>query len=147
MGFWLDKWMVARGQLNLVFGKDMPPMPVPDSAGRPTVRSLTTTEFGTWANMLLQQAGLGGEKSVSSHSCKATLLSYASKFGLPHQDRLVLGYHTGGLSTMLGYSRDSSVRPLQLLDEMLLAIRTQKFFPDANRSNRFPDSTPVPVIV
>ena len=45
---------------------------------------------------------------LSSHSCKATLLSFAAKFGMPEQDRRTLGYHLErGTATVKAHARDS----------------------------------------
>ena len=141
-GDWIAAWLECRKSLGLEFGDGYPRMPVPDNCGRPTVRALSSSEFGAWANWLLDKAGLLGDRQrVSSHSCKCTCLSFAAKRGASHSDRLVLGYHSSGLSAVLGYSRDAAVRPMQVLGEILKAIRDKRFDPDAGRAERFSEPT------
>ena len=74
---------------------------------------------------------------TTSHSLKCTCLSFAAKFGISHQDRLVLGghAHTGRMADV--YARDAMARPLRLLSEVLEAIRVGTFLPDAHRAGRF----------
>ena len=50
--------------------------------------------------------------SESLHSCKCTVLSYAAKRGLPHDERLVLGHHAHQGRMADVYARDAEARPL-----------------------------------
>jgi hypothetical protein len=89
-------------------------MPAPDMDGEPTIRPLTTTEFGKWIRMILDRDDLlTPDARVSSHSCKATMLSYLAKFGASIPDREILGGHTGRMKSVLTYSRDSLAAPLR----------------------------------
>jgi phosphotransferase system IIA component len=73
----------------------------------------------------------------TSHSFKATALSYLAKYGCSFEDRLALGYHVDQVRMALRYSRDGASRPLRVLETCLTDIRTGKFRPDVTRSGRF----------
>ena len=103
-------------------------MPAPDKSGAPTVRALGSDEAGAWLQELLP--GREGLRTTS-HSLKATLLSFAAKRGLTHIDRLALGGHYHGAHMSDVYARDALARPLT-------EIRLGKFLPDSGRAARFP---------
>lgn len=89
----IEPCMAAREKLGA--GRHHPPMPAPSVEGNATMRPLDTSECGTWLRLLL---GLDSdlsksERRATSHSLKATMLSFAAKRGLSHHDRLVLGHH------------------------------------------------------
>ena len=131
---WGRAWMRAWAQIHeSTIASEFPPMPAPDSDGLPTVRALDSDEAATWVAELLS---LEGERCVTSHSFKATLLSYAAKRGLAHQDRLVMGHHVQEAKMADQYSRDAAARPLRLVQNLLREIRLKRFFPDASRAGR-----------
>jgi hypothetical protein len=73
--------------------------------------------------------------AVSSHSLKATPLSWLSKFGTKKAARKILGYHVVSKdATMDAYSRDLIAAPLRELEDVMYQIRTGRFRPDATRS-------------
>lgn len=75
---------------------------------------------------------------VSSHSLKATGLSWASKFGVPEFDRAVLGRHSSTTSSATAiYSRDLSGASVRKFETVLKAIFNKTFLPDAPRSAYF----------
>ena len=138
---WADQWLSCRKTLDLEVGK-LPVMPAPNSEGEATKRPLSTSEMKLWAIHLLQRAGHDlGNRRISSHSCKTTMLSYASKFGLPWEDRLILGGHVGHLRSAVTYSRDALAGPLRKLSTMIEAICLGRFMPDNTRSGRFLQGT------
>ena len=135
---WVESWLECRDELGISFDLKHPTMPAPDSVGKPTMRPLSTDEMKQWVAALLGRFGLLAEgRRLTSHSCKCTLLSWASKFGIAWDDRLVLGGHVGHLRSAITYSRDAMSRPLQMVEEMLTAIRRGTFKPDETRSGRF----------
>ncbi|CAE7226391.1 unnamed protein product [Symbiodinium sp. CCMP2592] len=106
--------------------------------GMPTIRSLDSDEAGDWARLLLfGSKEVRPERRVSSHSCKCTCISFATKFGASPEELLLLGYHTGDFKMPLTYGRDSAAPTLILLNRVLLAIRQGTFKPDCTRSGRF----------
>ena len=129
---WVAQFMKARSDLCL--GDEHPFMPAPDRSGFPTVRALDTDEAGDWLKLVLDDRS---ELRTTSHSLKATFLSFAAKYGLSHQDRLVLGGHAHSGKMADVYGRDAMARPLRMLSEVIEAIRREEFFPDANRAGRF----------
>ena len=132
---WLSSFMSVRTLLGIEFDKGFPCMPAPDKSGAPTVRALGSDEAGAWLQELLP--GREGSRTTS-HSLKATLLSFAAKRGLTHIDRLALGGHYHGAHMSDVYARDALARPLRLLAGMLTEIRLGKFLPDSGRAARFP---------
>ena len=67
---------------------------------------------------------------ITSHSAKASMLSWACWAGIPPADRSTLGYHkVQGQSSMRAYSRDALLHPLHQLMMMLAAYRCGKFKP------------------
>ena len=88
-------------------------MPAPNGEGDPTVRPLSTSELGKWVRMILDRHGLlHDEAKITSHSCKAPLLSFLAKYGASIPDREILGGHTGRMKSVLTYSRDALAAPL-----------------------------------
>ena len=72
---------------------------------------------------------------VSSHSLKATTLSWAARFGLSPAVRSLLGRHSSCLNeTFAVYSRDLLVGPVAELQRMIDSIANDEFFPDLQRS-------------
>ena len=94
-------------------------------------RPLETSEInGFLCNVL----GLEQDKRASSHSLKATTLSWSSRFGLEEDARVLLGHHEHPSKPLAVYSRDMLSRPLKLYESMLLSVRMGAFQPDTSRS-------------
>ena len=137
-GNWVEQFIKVRVSLGLRDPPHGPIMPAPDRQGMLTVRSLDSDEAGAWVRLLLfgSTSALEGRR-VSSHSCKCTCISFATKFGCSPDQLLLLGYHTGDFKMPLTYGRDSAAPTLLLLSKVLLAIRKGSFKPDCTRSGRF----------
>ena len=116
---------------------EFPLTPAPHSKQEPTKRPLSFSEAGSWMRSLLRIDHSDKSPKFTSHSLKATMLSYAAKRGCTFEDRLSLGYHTQPLRVALTYSRDGASRPLRVLMEILREIRAKQFMPDDSRSGRF----------
>lgn len=135
---WASSWKSARESLGIDDLSQFPLMPAPGESGEALVRPLTTTEAGGWINLVIQQhTSEVMAIKYTSHSLKATCLSYLAKFGASFEDRLALGYHVDQIRMALRYSRDGASRPLRILEECLKAIREKRFMPDETRSGRF----------
>ena len=143
---WIGSWMDARATVGIQDG--YPPMPAPSVEGKPTVRPLGTDECGAWLRLLLQMNPVASQNEVriTSHSCKCTILSYAAKRGLPHDERLVLGHHAHQGRMADVYARDAEARPMRMMEELLNEIRSKRFFPDESRAGRLVDVSAVDVI-
>ena len=134
--------------LGLSLPPDGPLFPAPAADGSATVRSLDTDEAGRWLRTLLfGSPALLGERRVSSHSFKATMLSYAAKRGVSVDVRLMLGYHSTPHRMALVYARDPAARTILVLEELLSEIRDKKFLPDATRGGRIVKSRPATVLI
>lgn len=80
---------------------------------------------------------------LGTHSYKATLLSWASEWGMAHGPRRLLGYHSEGKDkSLLTYSTNGLAGPLRLLCNMLNDVKSGAFLPDSTRSGRFPIENP-----
>ena len=136
---WIEEWVNVRRAIGVDFEKGHPTMPAPQVDGKPGTRPLRSEEMKQWTHILLDDMQIDfSDRRITSHSCKCTLLSWASKRGLPCEDRMILGGHTMAFKSAMVYSRDSLGRPLRLLERMLMEVRCNAFIPDANRSGRFP---------
>ena len=108
-------------------------------------RRMTTAEGSYWLKDLLTMTGMTeGEASLySTHSLKATILSWAAKsstFGW--QERLVLGHHLDEETKMaVVYSRDAIAAVMVKVLRMLETIRQGIFDPDASRAERIAMAT------
>ena len=99
-----------------------------------------TQEFANKLRDLLVRLGFEPEAlaTIGSHSLKVTCLAWSAKFGVAKEQRRLLGYHLApGDRTLEAYSRDSMAAPLRCLDEVLCAIFSRDFDPDATRSGNF----------
>ena len=131
---WGEPWLAARNVLGIEDLRRFPLMPAPDASGDATIRPVSTSEASSWLEHLLTKThGKLLGKRYTSHSLKATMLSYLAKRGVPFEDRLALGYHFF-LRMALTYSRDGASRPLAVLCDMLAEIRKGVFSPDVTRS-------------
>ena len=135
-GNWGEMWCKCRRELGIHDLQNFPLMPAPNSDHEPTERPLSSTEAGSWMRALLKVDCANKAVRYSSHSLKATCLSYAAKRGLSFEDRLSLGYHTQNLKMALVYSRDGASRPLRVLEALLKEIRNKTFNPNDTRSGR-----------
>lgn len=94
------------------------------------------------------------DPALSSHSLKATALSWAAKAEIPREQRRILGRHSSTVQCADSYySRDISIGPVNSLLKVINMIRDGSFQPDASRANYFPAgatksaSTPVHVVM
>ena len=79
---WVSNWLAARDLLQAPLSEGYPIMPAPNTAGEATKRPITTKEVAEWIRLLLRRGGIAlGERRISSHGAKATILSYLAKYG------------------------------------------------------------------
>ena len=85
------------------------------------------------------------DENLTSHSLKATALSWAAKAEVPREQRRVLGRHAAAVQgSDTFYSRDLCVGPVNSLQKVVAMIRDRIFNPDASRSNYFAGSAHLP---
>ena len=111
---------------------ERPLLPAPSSSGW-SRRSVTSSEASAWLRALLDTHGTGGG-DISTHSLKATLLSWCTKVGLDKDICSILGHHSTGKHSAETYSRDLVAAPLRQLDEVIRKVRVGLFLPDLTRS-------------
>ena len=133
---WAIAWLKARERSLLEFCS-MPTMPAPCSGGSWTNRSIEPGESAAWTRELLATyGGVSAMRTVrpSTHSCKATLLAWACKFGIDKDFRRILGHHLDSQEvSILTYSRAAMDIPLEKVVQMISAINEGSFDPDCSR--------------
>lgn len=145
---WAKTYLELRETAGLCLPQETPgPMLVaPSKYGedRWTDRYLTSQEGSAFLKLffhddLVQQRG----SRLTSHSCKATGISWCAKYGTSEEDRAVLGRHSTVLkgSTAL-YSRDLVSAALRSFQMVINQIYEATFNPDAGRSGMI---TPKPL--
>jgi len=136
---WAQAWLRARKEAGLSAEEDGTLVPARSANGW----SKASADIGEANSVLrgfLLRLGVQGPdaRRHSTHSCKATLLSWASKHGMRGELRRLLGGHAKPKERMvLEYSRDALAPALHALTLLLADIRVGRFSPDADRSGRF----------
>ena len=100
-------------------------------------RSTISAEASDMLRFFIQDPDASHSSSVdakTSHSLKATLLVWASRYGMDENSRTLLGHHALPGDSLACYSRDMLARPLRKLDKMIADVRTRRFVPDTTRS-------------
>ena len=134
---WAHTWLDLRTEANLVMGGSLPVMPSVLATGTFSKFPLDSSSASKWLKELLVRAGFSREEvaGISSHSLKATALSWTAKYGLSRETRQILGYHrVQGAQSALHYSRDEQAGPLQYLQTCYDEITAGTFNPDSTRS-------------
>ena len=134
---WVPTWLELRDEAGLNGRPPHPMLPSPQLGGGWSPVPLAVGAAGDWMRSLLKIESVARDRAAT-HSCKATFLSMAAKFGMDYDSRRFLGYHSEGKDrSLLTYSRDAMSAPLRKLVSMITAIRDRRFFLDANRSGYF----------
>ena len=137
---WLATYLALRKELGLPeFNKNEPSFPLILTSGKFGKLPLTSSQAGEWIRSILDQNNVGRSfVRVTSHSFKATCLSWCAKGGLSQADRCILGYHVSNSNqSMLHYSRDEQASPLRGLKNIIKLIKEGVFKPDNTRSGYF----------
>eukprot|EP00435_Cladocopium_sp_Y103_P065902 s490_g28.t1 len=137
-----SNWAVEYLALRKRAGLELPleehgPMmraPLNDAATQWSSRPLSSEEGSAFLRGVLK-APKTASRRLSTHSMKSTILSWASKYGLPDSSRAVLARHVSSVATATAvYSRDLLSPVLREMDSMLTSMRTGLFHPDRTRS-------------
>ena len=139
---WIPCWLDLRKKIfgDHREGEQMPMLPSPAAGGGWTKLPLSVGAGSQWLRSLLSKVPHTSSIPLGTHGCKATVLSWASKWAMAHGPRRLLGYHSSGRDkSMLTYSRDGISGPLRLMVRMLNDIKSGAFIPDSTRSGRFRD--------
>ena len=141
---WIEIWWQNRMEAGLPVQGDLkgPIMPAPLAKGEGwTCRPLTSAEV---SKILREFLELPHDVLLSSHSMKATLLSWCAKANVPKEQRRLLGRHSSAVVDADSiYSRDIMYTPLDAMDKVLAAICEGRFMPDAPRSQYWPLAEPI----
>lgn len=133
---WCIKWEM---QLTDLQPETIMPA-VSEVTGDFLARHITTAEANIWLKEVLVRIGLTVSEAAkfSTHSCKATVPTWAGKFGgFSMDERRLLTHHMDGNSMMpLTYSRDNLTALHSRIFRMLTAIRNSEFDPDASNAAR-----------
>ena len=141
---WLKAWESARGASGASRSKFLMPA---DSAGNDEWldRAMTTAEGSLWLRDILVSTGMDATEAeaFSTHSLKATCLSWAAKAGsLSPEELLLMGHHSPqGEKSRLVYSRDALADVMVKLWRVVDSIRKGHFEPDASRAKRIAMAT------
>ena len=141
-GSWGTAWLAHRRAAGLRADVDGTILPAYIRGVGWSSVAYTTAEFAAAFRGCLLRAGasLSDLENIGAHSLKASMLSWAAKFGVSLEARRLLGYHvSAGDKSALVYSRDAMAGPLRMLDEVIVAVRAGTFVPDLTRSGRFVD--------
>ena len=141
---WAPAWVELRKEMGLCAQRDgcLVPAIMPD--GSFAKRRLRSGELLAWmASYLKRVRALRPGQRLGSHSGKATLLSWAAKYGVDKSTRRDLGYHIARKNRSVhAYSRDYQTAPLRRLAVVLKAVDEKEFDPDCTRSGRFKRKQP-----
>ena len=140
---WASAWQANRKQWRLAHEGDITNDPLlPEMAADGTLLpcNMGAARASSWLRALLarnEQVNADSLLAISTHSLKATLLSWAAKCGMDTLERTILRYHSTGVNTStLSYSRDAMAGPLRSRQNLIRSVRMQKFNPDDTRSGR-----------
>lgn len=134
---WAKVYLELLHEAGIEMAEDKPLMPTPTVGGWGSL-PLTAEAAAAWLRALLTTAGVDSREAAAlgTHSCKATMLSWAAKAGVPKEFRSTLGYH-GPRGSVEVYSRDEQAEALRRMDSVVDDIVSQKFCPDSTRSGYY----------
>jgi hypothetical protein len=139
---WWKIWQQLREAEGLIVKAGTAFFPAPKVSGGWCQRALSAGEASVWVREIFSVHDVPCP-DLSSHGCKATLLSWCAKYGLDPSVRLALGYHKGASTdTLLHYSRDALSGPLAQLNMVVSEVVAGEFCPDNNRAFYFPGTLP-----
>ena len=147
---WVDAYMTLRDKANLSSpSKDPAPMlPAPEAGPgfQWSVRAVESREANVFLKDLCKALGFDvSVRRITTHSMKATCLSWCAKMGVPKEDREVLARHQSAIagSTPL-YRRDVISASLRKLSHVLEMIAAKQFEPDKTRSGMLTPAAATP---
>jgi hypothetical protein len=141
-GSWAAEWIALRAAVGLEASRDGALFLAVDGGGHFSRAKRTTAAMSAILRELLVAVGApssdGRAPCATSHSCKATALSWAAKAGLRPGSRRLLGGHAKPKDlSMLEYSRDALAPVLRELTAVYAEIVAGTFDPDSTRSGRY----------
>ena len=140
---WALKWVEIAQAHGPEWGPGKPLLPAPVEGGGWQDSPVSVEVGARWLRNLLRRTGQDASsvRSLGTHSLKATCLSWAAKWGVDRDTRLIMGYHSSSRSkSEVVYGRDNVAPALRVLDTIVESVSVGKFVPDATRSGMFPNS-------
>ena len=142
---WIQAWISNRKACGLptsgIVDGALMPAPLMGDSVQWLKRPLAPGEISGILKNFLKSS----DENLTSHSLKATALSWAAKAEVPREQRRVLGRHAAAVQgSDTFYSRDLCVGPVNSLQKVVAMIRDRIFNPDASRSNYFAGSAHLP---
>ena len=141
---WAKSWQESRLRWSLECAgtvESSPIIPAIASNGDLLPASLSSAEVTRWLRSILSEMSDACQDNIlriSSHSLKATLLSWTAKVDVGWDNQTLLGYHSLGVNrSSLNYSRDALSGPLRRLVDVLSLVSSGRFDPDDTRSGRW----------
>ncbi|CAE7356501.1 unnamed protein product [Symbiodinium sp. CCMP2456] len=134
---WGRVWMRKRALAGLQNSSVI--MPAMSPGGNFLERAMTAAEGSLWLRELLHLQGFTGDlEQFSSHSLKATALSWTAKSGtMTYEERLTQGHHCSPKHGMaLLYSRDALAEIIVKVAKVVSAVSRGVFSPDFPRAER-----------
>ena len=141
---WIHLWWENRTGAGLPVSGCLrgPLLPAPSESDVGwTMRPVTSTEI---SNILKVFLSCPDDRFLTSHSLKVTTLSWCSKGGVSKEHRRLLGRHSSAVVDADSiYARDLMYDPVESLDRIMSAICEGRFYPDAPRSQYWPQREPL----
>jgi hypothetical protein len=139
-GLHLNPWCI-KWEMQLKAMQPETIMPAfSEVSGQFLKRRIATAEANLWLREVLVRSGLTPVQAAkySTHSCKATIPTWAGKFGgFSMDERRMLTHHMDANALMpLSYSRDNLTALHSRVFRMLTAIRNFEFNPDDSNAAR-----------
>ncbi len=138
---WPPQYLELRAKYGLHAGTIGVLMPAFDAEHEPVEDTLLDAATLTlWLREVLLQAGFAIDEvaKLTSHSLRATLLSWAAKAGCGMKVRRALGGHIKSTDKMAHiYGRENMAEPIRVLDELTGWVRNGDFVPDLGRIGRW----------
>lgn len=134
---WGRAWFRRREEAGLSGSHCL--MPAMSTGGQFLSRPMTAAEGTLWLREILYVQGFSGDLELySSHSLKATALSWTAKSGtMTYEERLTQGHHCSPKHGMaLLYSRDALAEILTKVARVVSAISRSVLNPDLPRAER-----------
>ena len=148
---WTSLYMQLRERAGLTLPSDTPgPMfPAPSKSGADgwCKRYLSSGELNAFLKVVFKASLLENPgRRISTHSLKATGISWCAKFGLDSDCRAILARHSRSVqgATVL-YSRDIISEPLRRFVDVVMRIRAKFFQPDMTRGGMITPAANTPV--
>ena len=139
---WAPRWLAERRAQGVDLTRFGCMLPTPGADGKWHDVPVSSSAASAWLRELLSKAGFKQEEldGISTHSLKATPLSWCAKHQVDLPTRQLLGHHvTSDKVSALTYSRDAQAQPLRAYELELKSIREKQFFPDKTRSGMWND--------